>query len=221
MKYNTVVITGSNGATARELIRYFSTISTHVVGITRHSKEKFVENNVDILTADMKNRQEANSISQEIVNRYQTIDVWINCIGGFDMGPSIKDDHENWERMHNINFLTCLYGSQAALLHMTNQNNGQIINIGSQAALEGFPNAAAYLVSKSSVHMLTRLIALENTDNNIRVNAVLPGIIDTKANRDAMPNEDFSAWQTPLHIAKTIERTIDSNESGMLVSVDN
>jgi len=221
MKYNTVVITGSNGATARELIRYFSTTSTQVVGITRHPKEKFVENNVDILTADMENRQEVNSIAQEIVRRYQTIDVWINCIGGFDMGPSIKDDQENWERMHNINFLTCLHGSQAALLHMTNQNDGQIINIGSQAALDGFPNAAAYLVSKSSVHMLTRLLALENTDNNIRVNAVLPGIIDTKANRDAMPNEDFNVWQTPLDIAKTIELTIDSNKSGMLVSVDN
>ena len=63
--------------------------------------------------------------------------------------------------------------------------------------------------------------SLKNTDNNIRVNAVLPSIIDTKANRDAMPNEDFSVWQTPLHIAKTIELTIDSNESGVLVSVDN
>ena len=69
--------------------------------------------------------------------------------------------------------------------------------------------------------MLTRLIALENIENNITANAVLPGIIDTQANRDAMPNEDYSVWQTPLQIAKTIERTIDSDQSGMLVSVDN
>ena len=221
MKYNTTVITGSNGATARELIHYFSTVSHRVVGITRNPKENFVENNVDILTADMGSRQEAHSIAQEIINRHKTIDVWINCIGGFNMGLSIKDDQDNWEKMHQSNFSTCLHGSQAALSHMINQNGGHIINIGSQAALDGFPNAAAYLVSKSSVHMLTRLIALENIENNITANAVLPGIIDTQTNRDAMPNEDYSVWQTPLQIAKTIERTIDSDQSGMLVSVDN
>jgi hypothetical protein len=49
---------------------------------------------------------------------------------------------------------------------------------------------------------------------------VLPGIIDTPANRDAMPNEDFSSWQSPLDIAKTIERVIDSNQNGELVLVD-
>ena len=155
------------------------------------------------------------------MEQYQSIDVWINCVGGFAMGSSIKDDRENWNKMFEINFSTCLNGSQVALAHMCKQGTGNIINIGSQAAIDGFPDAAPYLVSKSSVHMLTRMIALENSGSNINANVILPGVIDTDANRQAMPNEDFSAWQTPLKIAQIIEQTIDSNESGLLVTVDN
>ena len=69
--------------------------------------------------------------------------------------------------MYSMNFLTCLNGSRAALKYMVDQEHGHLINIGSEAAVDGFPGAAAYLVSKSSVHMLTRLISLENKENNI------------------------------------------------------
>ncbi len=220
MKYDTIVITGSNGATARELIYYFSKISNNVVGVARGKKEEFDKENVTVLEADMCDYNSVDTISKVIMERYQSIDVWINCVGGFSMGSSIENDTTNWKTMFDINFLTCLHGSQAALMHMSKQGRGNIINIGSQAAIDGFPDAAPYLVSKSSVHMLTRLIALENTHNNVTANAILPGIIDTEANRKAMPDEDFSAWQTPIDIALSIERTIDSNESGLLVSVD-
>ena len=220
MKYNTVVITGSNGATAQGLIRYFSTISDSVIGLARKQKVEFNEGNVTVLEADMSDYSSVHSISMDIMEQYQSIDVWINCVGGFAMGSSIKDDRENWDKMFEINFLTCLNGSQVALAHMCKQGTGNIINIGSQAAINGFPDAAPYLVSKSSVHMLTRLIALENSGSNINANVILPGVIDTDANRQAMPNEDFSTWQTPLKIAQIIEQTIDSNESGLLVTVD-
>jgi len=221
MKYNTVVITGSNGATAQGLIRYFSTISDSVIGLARKQKVEFNEENVTVLEADMSDYSSVHSISMDIMEQYQSIDVWINCVGGFAMGSSIKDDRENWNKMFEINFSTCLNGSQVALAHMCKQGTGNIINIGSQAAIDGFPDAAPYLVSKSSVHMLTRMIALENSGSNINANVILPGVIDTDANRQAMPNEDFSAWQTPLKIAQIIEQTIDSNESGLLVTVDN
>ena len=137
------------------------------------------------------------------------------------MGANIQDDAKNWDPMHSVNFLTCLYGCQAALSQMSTQGSGRIINIGSKAALDGFANAAAYLTSKSSVHTLTRLIALENDGSGITTNAVLPGIIDTPANREAMPDEDFASWQSPLDVAKTIERVIDSDQNGELVLVDN
>lgn len=219
MKYNTIVITGSNGSTARGLINYFSNISHNVIGITRSVRQEYEQSNVSILTADMEKLTEVEAVASEIKNKFSSIDIWINCVGGFSMGSSIQDDNENWDKMYSVNFLTCLNGSRAALKCMVDQEHGHLINIGSEAAVDGFPGAAAYLVSKSSVHMLTRLISLENKENNITANAMLPGIIDTRANRNAMPNEDYSTWQTPKQIAQMIERTVDKKCDGMLVSI--
>ena len=219
MKYNTIVITGSNGATAKGLINFFSNISHNVIGVARIIKEQYEQSNVSILTADMEKLNEVQAVASEIKNKFSSIDIWINCVGGFAMGNSIQDDNENWDKMYSMNFLTCLNGSRAALKYMVDQQDGHLINIGSEAAVDGFPDAAAYLVSKSSVHMLTRLISLENKENNITANAMLPGIIDTSANRNAMPNEDYSTWQTPKQIAQMIERTVDEKCDGMLVRI--
>ena len=219
MKYNTIVITGSNGSTARGLINYFSNISHNVIGVARMVQQEYEQSNVSILTADMEKLTEVEAVASEIKNKFSSIDIWINCVGGFAMGSSIQDDNENWDKMYSMNFLTCLNGSRAALKCMVDQEHGHLINIGSEAAVDGFPGAAAYLVSKSSVHMLTRLISLENKENNITANAMLPGIIDTSANRNAMPNEDYSTWQTPKQIAQMIERTVDEKCDGMLVRI--
>ena len=219
MKYNTIVITGSNGSTARGVINYFSNISHNVIGVARTVRQEYEQSNVSILTADMEKLTEVEAVASEIKNKFSSIDIWINCVGGFAMGSSIQDDNENWDKMYSINFLTCLNGSRAALKCMVDQEHGHLINIGSEAAVDGFPGAAAYLVSKSSVHMLTRLISLENKENNITANAILPGIIDTSANRNAMPNEDYSTWQTPKQIAQMIERTVDEKCDGMLVRI--
>ena len=219
MKYNTIVITGSNGSTARGLINYFSNISHNVIGVARMVQQEYEQSNVSILTADMEKLTEVEAVASEIKNKFSSIDIWINCVGGFAMGSSIQDDNEHWDKMYSMNFLTCLNGSRAALKCMVDQEHGHLINIGSEAAVDGFPGAAAYLVSKSSVHMLTRLISLENKENNITANAMLPGIIDTSANRNAMPNEDYSTWQTPEQIAQKIERTVDEKCDGMLVRI--
>ena len=221
MKYNTIVITGSNGSTAKGLINYFSNISHNVIGVARIIKEQYEQSNVSILTADMEKLNEVEAVASEIKNKFSSIDIWINCVGGFAMGNSIQDDNENWDKMYSMNFLTCLNGSRAALKYMVDQEDGHLINIGSEAAVDGFPGAAAYLVSKSSVHMLTRLISLENKENNITANVILPGIIDTSANRNAMPNEDYSTWQTLKQIAQMIERTVDEKCDGMLVRITN
>ena len=219
MRNNAIIITGSNGATARELITYFSNIFNVVIGISRKSKVSFNNDNINIIDSDLSDANQLPDLIEKIKLNHNSIDAWINCIGGFDMGMSIDDDNHGWDTMHTINFTTCLHGSQTALKIMKNQGYGNIINIGSRAAVDGFPNAAPYLISKASVHSLTKYIALENSDSKITCNAILPGIIDTPANRLAMPNEDFSLWETPTQIAKIIGETINSNKSGKLIYV--
>ena len=93
MKYNTIVITGSNGSTARGLINYFSNISQNVIGVTRTVRQEYEQNNVSILTADMEKLTEVEAVASEIKNKFSTIDIWINCVGGFAMGNSFQDDN--------------------------------------------------------------------------------------------------------------------------------
>ena len=219
MNKNAIIITGSNGITARELITYFSNSFDVVIGITRNSNVIFNKSNINIIDFDLSTSNQRTDLIEKIKLNHTSIDAWVNCIGGFDVGMGIDNDNNNWDKMYNINFITCLHGSQIALRIMKDQGYGKIINIGSRAAIDGFPNAAPYLVSKSSVHSLTKYIALENSNSNITCNAILPSIIDTPENRLAMPNEDFSTWETPNQIAKLIEKIINSNKTGELIYV--
>ena len=98
MKYNTMVITGSNGATARELIKYFSTITDHVIGISQKPAVTFPQSNVDIVTLDMGSPSEAESLAQIIARKHGTLDIWINCMdiyykpfGRIDQSSPLRD----------------------------------------------------------------------------------------------------------------------------------
>ena len=219
MKNKAIVITGSNGATARELIKYFADKFEDVIGITRNPTISYKEENVNIIQADILDKNEIIDLKDKIKLNHYNISCWINCAGGFNMGMNVEEDQDNWDKMYNINFQTCLNGCQIALEIMKQQGYGRIINIGSRAAIDGFPNAAPYLVSKSSVHALTKYIALETSGSDITCNAILPGIIDTPSNRDAMPKEDFKSWESPVDIAKKIEKVITSDVRGELIYI--
>jgi NAD(P)-dependent dehydrogenase (short-subunit alcohol dehydrogenase family) len=82
--------------------------------------------------------------------------------------------------------------------------HGRIVAIGSRAAVEASPGAAAYAVSKAALVALIKNVAAETKDFGVTANAVLPSTIDTPANRSAMPNADFSKWVAPEAIAKLI-----------------
>ena len=87
---------------------------------------------------------------------------------------------------------------------MTRQGRGRIINIGSEAALKGAPNAAAYSASKAALVRLTEGLAAEVKSHGVTANCVLPGTMDTAFNRQTMPNADFSTWVRLEHVAGAI-----------------
>lgn len=102
---------------------------------------------------------------------------------------------------NSVNLNSTLRILRGVIPLMRNQGSGRIIAIASQAALEPGANVGAYSASKPAMLSLVRTAALENQDVGIRVNAVLPGTIDTPVNRTAMPNADFSKWVRPENIA--------------------
>jgi NADP-dependent 3-hydroxy acid dehydrogenase YdfG len=218
MNNNVLIITGSDGATAQALIDYFADKYKHVIGFSRQQKTSYPQDSVEIMNVDMLEPRQIIAAIDTTIEKYGEINGWINCVGGFDMGNLIEDE-DNWDEMYSINFTTCLNGCRAIIPQFKKQNHGCIINFGSKAALDGFPTAASYLISKTSVHSLTKLISIEMGSSQARCNAMLPGIIDTKINRKAMPDEDYSTWESPKDIASKINYIFSSKINGELITL--
>ncbi len=124
--------------------------------------------------------------------------------------------------MRGTNLETVVHVCRAALPHLRKQG-GSVVAVGSRAAETGGAGMAAYAVSKVAVHALVRVLALENRDLGVRFNAVLPGTIDTPANRRAMPDADPSKWTSPEAIARVIVFLLSPESApttGALVPVD-
>jgi NAD(P)-dependent dehydrogenase (short-subunit alcohol dehydrogenase family) len=106
--------------------------------------------------------------------------------------------------MFAVNVKTALFASRAAIPFLKQSGQGRIINIGANAALKAGAGMGAYAASKSGVHRLTESLAEELKADGITVNAVLPSIIDTPANRADMPKADFATWVSPRALAEVI-----------------
>jgi NAD(P)-dependent dehydrogenase (short-subunit alcohol dehydrogenase family) len=103
--------------------------------------------------------------------------------------------------MLEMNLMSTFYVLRAALPALRRAGHGRIIAIGSRAAVDPGPTVGAYSASKAAMVSLVRTVALENQDSGLTANVILPGTIDTPANRASMPKADFSKWVQPGNIA--------------------
>ncbi len=116
----------------------------------------------------------------------------VNIAGAFEMGSLAEGGVDIWERMYRANLRTALCASSAVLPYL--KGAGRIVNIGAAAAAKAGASTGAYAAAKSGVARLTESLAEELRGSGITVNAILPTIIDTPANRAAMPQADFAKW---------------------------
>ena len=151
----------------------------------------------------------------EVVRTHGRIDVLINLVGGFASGRVEDTDGGLWQRMLTMNVTAAFLLSKAALPHMAGRGTGRILHVAAWAAVEPFPGAAAYIVAKSSLVALIKVLALELKGSGVTVNGVLPNTIDTPANRANMPEVDPSAWTKPESIANTL-LFLASDEAGQV-----
>jgi NAD(P)-dependent dehydrogenase (short-subunit alcohol dehydrogenase family) len=133
------------------------------------------------------------------------IDILVNAAGGFEGGPPVHETSWSlWEQQIAINLKTAVLSSRAAVPHMLRRGGGAIVNVASRTAVESGARVAAYAVAKRGVLQLTRAMAAELVEANVTVNAVMPSVIDTPANRAAIPKADFTRWVRPVDIARVI-----------------
>lgn len=143
----------------------------------------------------------ANSIDQ-VRLELGGIDVLCNLAGGFTMGsPVHATSAADWQLMQDLNVRTLLHAVNCVVPDMIERRFGKVINIGANAAQRGQALMGAYIASKSVVMRLTESMAAELREHGINVNCVMPSIIDTPANRTAMPATDPAKWVSPEEIA--------------------
>jgi NAD(P)-dependent dehydrogenase (short-subunit alcohol dehydrogenase family) len=154
---------------------------------------------------DLTDEHSARTVVAAGRERFGRIDVLVNTVGGFRGGKSVHEEEiATWDLMMAINLRTTLFACRAVLHEFLGQGNGAIVNVAAGAALSAPAGLAAYSASKSAVIRLTEALAAENKASGIRVNAILPGTIDTPQNRAAMPGADTSKWVAPEALADVI-----------------
>ncbi len=153
--------------------------------------------------ADVSQRADATALVDAALARLGRVDGLACLAGGWAGGQALHEaPEEQWNAMLLAN-LESAYGVCRALLpHLC--AGASIVTVGARAVDTGGAGAAAYAVSKAAVHALTRALAAENRARGVRVNCVAPNVIDTPANRAAMPNADTASWTTPAAIARVI-----------------
>jgi NAD(P)-dependent dehydrogenase (short-subunit alcohol dehydrogenase family) len=156
----------------------------------------FIQGGVDLTDA-----AQASAAIDAAADRLGGLDGLLNIAGGFTWEKVEGGGWQTWRRLFLMNVQTAANASRAAIPHLKRSAAGRIVNVGANGALKASLGMGAYAASKAGVHSLTQALAEELKADGVTVNAVLPSIIDTPANRAEMPKADFSAWVRPEDLA--------------------
>src|SRR5712692_1457014 len=225
MSERVVFITGAKGGLGSFITKRFLATGASVVGASRSiSQEDFPLPNFVALPVDFTKSAAVTSAVNSIVDRYRRLDVLVHVVGAFAGGQSVAEtDDATWEQMRDLNLTSAFYTLRAAIPHLRKSGAGRLVVIGSLAAVEPHAGLAAYVTFKTALATLVRTVALENRDAGVTANVVLPGTMDTPANRKAMPNADFSKWLQPSDVADVVLWLCDERAShitGTTIPID-
>jgi NAD(P)-dependent dehydrogenase (short-subunit alcohol dehydrogenase family) len=152
----------------------------------------------------------------DVMERWGRVDFLVCIAGGFAAGKIHETSEKNWDRMFDLNLRTVYLAAHAAVPVMIQQNFGRIITTSSGAILNGGgAGIAAYAISKGAVRQLTEILANELKDYNIHAHCILPGTMDTQANRRDMPKADLSQWVATADVARVIRFLLSDDASAV------
>lgn len=224
------IVTGGTGALGRAVVRRLLEAGARVAVSYRRAEEwrsLQAEAGDDAalfgFAAELSDAAAAAAFVEQARERLGLLDAMVLVAGGWAGGTSFDQAPvDEWSRMLRGNLDAAAYVCRAALPALRLQG-GSIVAVGSRAAETGGGGMAAYAVSKLALHELVRVLAQENRELGVRVNAVLPGTIDTRANREAMKNATGAGWTSPDRIAQVVVFLLSSEAAattGALVPVD-
>jgi NAD(P)-dependent dehydrogenase (short-subunit alcohol dehydrogenase family) len=147
----------------------------------------------------------ATLVNETLMKRKNRLDVVVNTVGGYAGGLKLwETEAEVFNRMLNLNLRSGFALAHAAMPVMLRQGGGALVNVAAKAAVDHAAGASAYAASKAAAVALFDALAADAKGTGVRVNSILPSIIDTEVNRNAMPGAPFDQWPKPEEIAKVI-----------------
>jgi NAD(P)-dependent dehydrogenase (short-subunit alcohol dehydrogenase family) len=206
MSQKIAIVTGANGGLGTHVTKALLDTGFAVVGLAPHIQQAdFPHANFTALAAGISSLADAKKAVDSVIARFGRIDILAHLVGGFTGGkPVAETDDATLQRMLDTNLNSTFHMLRAVIPHMRKAAAGRIIAIGSRAAEDPGPRVGAYSASKAAVVSLIRTVAAENKDAGITANVILPGTMDTPANRRDMPGADLSTWVQPASVASLI-----------------
>ncbi len=208
-----VLVAGGTGALGRAVTAAFLAEGAFVA-VTYQKADEFAQlrdeagNNAERLTGypvDVTDESAVRRVVAGIAERLQRLEVLVNAVGGYSAGPKLwEGDGQVLGRMLGLNVVPGYVLARAVLPVMLQQGYGAIVNVAAQAAFDPPAGGAAYAASKAATVAMMRSLAAEVAGKGIRVNSIAPVIMDTPANRAAMPNANHERWSKVADVASVV-----------------
>lgn len=232
------IVTGASRGIGREIAKSLAKQNIKVIANYNNSEEKAIELKkeleaegimIDIVKADVSQREEIRNLVKYVIEEYGKIDILINNAGISEYKLFTDETDEDWNRVINTNLYSAFATSQEVIPNMIKNKNGCIINISSVWGMVGASMEVLYSVSKAGIDGLTKALAKELGPSNIRVNAIAPGIVDTDMCKNFTKEElENIKEEIPLErigkvedISKCINWLIDDNyTTGQIISIN-
>ncbi len=208
-----VVITGATGALGRVVAQQFyaagATLALSAPDATQLD-QLFATLALDpqhllVGGIDLSQPADAERLARAVDEKFGHVDALVNTVGGFKAGTPVHETPvEEWEYMLSLNLRSAFLVSRALVPLLLRSGGGAMVHVSGRAGLAGFAGASGYCSAKAGLIRLVEVLSAELKTHGIIVNCVLPGTIDTPANRSARPDADFSQWVAPEAIGEVI-----------------
>jgi NAD(P)-dependent dehydrogenase (short-subunit alcohol dehydrogenase family) len=204
-----VLITGGTGALGRILVKKFIDSGATTISSFLNEKEaeklKTANPEVELIDLEIGKEEQILKMIPILVEKFGSINILVNVVGGYLGGKSIIElSGTDWDTMMNLNLKSAFFISKHVIPIMKSGNGGNVVHISSRTGVKSEGYDSAYAASKAALIRFVESAAHEFKQHNININCILPSIIDTDANRKAMPKADFTKWLSADDLANVV-----------------